>query len=168
MPIPEKLNINGNFTEAIYIDFKENAEISSTGIMSATMSPVKDLSVSLGAGYTTNSNNIAGLVVEGKGTYSFNDNISTQLRIRSSHSPAVDKTQFRLSPSFKCKVAEQTTLYASPYFSANVDYRKKECSIDHGIFAGVTQGIGKKIKVSAEVQRYHDHWGTNVIASINF
>ena len=103
-----------------------------------------------------------------KGTYNYDDNANVQLRVRSSHSPAVDKTQIRLSPGFKCNVAEKTTLYANPYLSANIDYRKEQCSLDYGFFAGVTQGIGKKVKISAEVQRYSNHWGANVITSINF
>lgn len=171
MPIPESLkNIKGNFSESIYIDFYdgEKPAVSSTGIMSASINPIENLSVSLGTGYTTNSENIAGVVVECKGIYNYDDNANVQLRVRSSHSPAVDKTQIRLSPGFKCNVAEKTTLYANPYLSANIDYRKEQCSLDYGFFAGVTQGIGKKVKISAEVQRYSNHLGANVITSINF
>ncbi len=167
MPIPA---VKGNFSEALYIDYNkgEKPSLSSTGIMSATMNPVEKFSVSFGAGYTTNSKNIAGVVFEGKGTYSFNEYTNMQLRIRSSHSEAVDKTQFRLSPGFKYKVADKTTLYANPYVSANIDYRSDKCSLDYGVFAGITQGLGNNIKLSIEGQRYHDHWGTNIIASFNF
>lgn len=171
MPIPESLkHINGNFSESVYIDFYdgEPPAVSSTGIMSGSINPIEDLSISLGAGYTTNSKNIAGLIVECKGTYSYDDNANVQLRVRSSHSPAVDKTQIRLSPGFKYQVAEKTTLYANPYLSANIDYREDKCSLDYGFFAGVTQGIGNKIKISAEVQKYSNHWGANVITTINF
>ena len=170
MPIPESLkNIKGNFSESVYIDFYdgERPAVSSTGIMSGSINPIENLSVSLGAGYTTNSENIAGVVVECKGTYNYDDNANVQLRVRSSHSPAVDKTQIRLSPGFKCNVAEKTTLYANPYLSANIDYRKEQCSLDYGFFAGVTQGIGK-FKISVEGQKYPNHWGVNVIASVNF
>lgn len=156
MPIPESLkNIKGNFSESIYIDFydREKPAVSSTGIMSASINPIENLSVSLGTGYTTNSENIAGVVVECKGTYNYDDNANVQLRVRSSHSPAVDKTQIRFSPGFKCNVAEKTTLYANPYLSANIDYRKEQCSLDYGFFAGVTQGIGKKLKFQ---QRFKD------------
>ena len=171
MPIPESLkNIKGNFSESLYFDFYEGEKpsVTSTGIMSASISPNKDLSVSLGAGYTTNSQNIAGVVVECKGTYNYDEHANVQLRVRSSHSPAVDKTQIRFSPGFKCNVAEKTTLYANPYLSANIDYRKEQCSLDYGFFAGVTQGVGRKIKISAEVQRYSSHWGANLITTINF
>ena len=57
---------------------------------------------------------------------------------------------------------------ANPYIAMKADYKKDKCSYDCGIFAGITQGFGKKFKISAEAQRYRNYWGANVIASLNF
>ena len=154
--------------EISFSTYFEKDACSSVALYTEKYTPANDLTLSISGGISTNYEGKTALVVEGKWNYYLHENISAQFRLRNSFSEDTSTTHIRFSPSFHGKIAQNTSVYLNPYIATKVNYDDKNCKIDYGAFAGITQGLGKNIKLSLEGQRYRNSWGANVIATFNF
>ena len=100
-----------------------------------------------------------------------------QLRVREINSKSSEVTQIRLSPGYSGKVGDTTSIYVNPYVSGKVNHQTGNWTTDIGVFGGVTQKLGDKSSIFAEVQRYGlahiadnsgKNWGFNVGLSYKF
>lgn len=137
----------------------------------------KKADISFGVGASTNFKACPSLVFEGKAKYKFDENYSMQLRVREINSKSSEVTQIRLSPGYSGKVGDTTSIYVNPYVSGKVNHQTGNWTTDIGVFGGVTQKLGDKFSMFAEVQRYDlahiadnsgKNWGFNVGLSYKF
>lgn len=102
--------------------------------------------------------------------------IGQNLRIRTKYNGETATTQFRFSPcTVNVPVGDKTSLYVNPHYVGNYNYKTGNWTNGAGIFAGVTQKIGKDVSISLEGQRYNlqditdnsgGNWSINAIISI--
>lgn len=136
--------------------------------------PCKNLSLTGGAGSSTSFNGTNSFVLEGKAKYNINKHVNFQARLRNSFSSQKNISQLRLSGGYKTDIANNTSIYVTPYAAAKYNYQDGSIATDIGAFAGVTQNLSPNLSVSAEVQKYNDfkpgseNWGINAILSYTF
>lgn len=102
--------------------------------------------LSLYTGIGTNfCENSTGSVIDFKGGVPYgNGLVSGGFRVRNNLNPNSQTVQIRVQPAtVNVPVSSSTSIYATPYVSTKIDYKDGYKSTDAGVFAGVSQKIGK-------------------------
>jgi hypothetical protein len=161
--------MSGEITEKGYIATYQNFDGSNTTLAVASLNKKNEkFAYSAGIGCGTNFKQAPKLIVEGKASYSLNDNISFNTRLRNMISPKESTTQLRFAPEVKTKIGENTTAYGDVYVAPKFNYGSGKITTDYGAFVGVSQNLGHGTTLSCEVQKYKADWGINAILGWTF
>jgi len=134
------------------------------------------LSVYTGCGTNFKGNDIGVFDIKESNKYNPNGVINHNARIRTKYNDNTLTTQVRVSPlSVNVPVGDKTSIYVNPHYVGQYNYKEKTWTNGAGIFAGVTQKIGKDMTISFEGQRYNlqnisdnngSNWSFNAIFSV--
>ncbi len=137
-----------------------------------------NLSLAVFTGATNVGEDNAGLLVDLKESYKYDDRgiFNNNVRIRNTFSEGTNTTQIRVSPlTVTVPVGKTTSVYANPHYVGKYNYNTQQWTQGAGIFVGVEQKIGSS-SIALEGQRYNiqdwnkhkGNWGINAIYTKTF
>ena len=173
--MPNPISINRDVTISTFQGL--NGKNQTIAMCNGTYNVTPKVSVSAGVGVETDFTDNVGAAFDVKGKYKFDDHFSVQGRVRTLVSDEKGTTQIRIAPTAQTKIAEGTTIYATPYYAYKVDFKNGGDNHSIGAFAGITQKVGKNTDISFEAQRYNlqeirnnsaDNWSVNATLTHRF
>jgi len=122
----------------------DGTNFSTAGIETSFKAGKGNISTYTGIGLTFDGNP-SSAIVDFKGSMPYGKSMfSGGFRVRNNLNENGQSVQVRIQPAtMTVPAGEKTNIYATPYAAAKVNYKTGETAISTGIFAGVSQKVGK-------------------------
>lgn len=114
----------------------------------------KNFTVSAGAGFMTDFKDYNTFVLDAKGNYKINENLSAQLRVRNCINGENNTTQVRFSPGWNQNVGKRTNVYINPYYAYKHNYNTNQDSHTFGGFTGLKVQLNKNLNSKVKVYAF--------------